>query len=137
MLLPAIGENYYFEVIVNEQRTYYGKHAEYRYTAASVGTGGVTYGSDHDCIDEEQVRSAFGKFKEWLRDGAKNNNYWHGLYAKKDFPETIAYCMPGEVVEPVARKAAIAPPGVVVEEGDGVFSIDGIRYDVASADYRF
>lgn len=128
--LPAIGENYYFEVIVNEQRTYYGKYAEYRYTAASVGTGGVTYGSDHDCIDEEQVRSAFGKFKEWLRDGAKNNNYWHGLYAKKDFPETIAYCMPGEVVEPVARKAAIAPPGVVVEEGDGVFSVDGIRYDV-------
>ena len=49
--VPAIGENYYFEVVVNGTRTYYGKYAEERYTDASVGTGGVVYGSNHDCID--------------------------------------------------------------------------------------
>jgi surface protein len=103
--IPVIGENYYFEVVVNNVRTYYGKYVGYRYTESSKGTGGIVYRSNHDCIDEEQVRSAFGKFKEWLRDGAKNNNYWHGLYVKKEFPETIAYCMPGEVIEPVIVKA--------------------------------
>jgi len=128
--IPAIGENYYFEVVVDDKRTYYGKYAQARYTASSVGTGGVTYASDHDSIDETQVRQAFGKFVEWLGKGAKNNNYWHGMYTKKDFPETIAYCMPGEVMEPGAGKAKAAPAGVVVEEGDGVFSLDGIRYDI-------
>ena len=128
--IPAIGENYYFEVVVNATRTYFGKYADYRYTDASVGTGGVVFGSDHDRIDEVWVRHAFGKFKDWLSRGARNNNYWHGLYVKKEFPETISYGMPGEVVEPAPRKAAVAPPGVVVEEGNGVFSVDGIRYEI-------
>ena len=128
--IPAIGENYFFEVRVNGERTYYGKYVEERYTDASVGTGGVVYGSDHDCIDENQVRKAFNNFKEWLTNGAKDNNYWHGLYVKKEFTETISYGMPGEVVEPAADKAIVSPPGVVVEEGDGVFSVDGIRYEI-------
>ena len=131
--IPAIGENYYFEVEVDGKRTYYGKYAEYRYTDASVGTGGVVFGSDHDHIDEDRVRCAFGDFKDWLSRGARNNNYWHGLYVKKEFPEAISYGMPGEVVEPTAPKAAVAPPGVVVEEGDGVFSLDGIRYEIYDA----
>ena len=115
--IPAIGENYYFEVVVNGKRTYYGKYADDRYTDSSIGTGGVVYKSNHESIGEEQVRHAFSYFKEWLTNGAKDNNYWHGLYAKKDFPETIAYCMPGEVIEPVIVTANGLTEGEEFTEG--------------------
>ena len=127
--IPVIGENYYFEVVVNGKHAYYGKYADDRYTDSSVGTGGVVYKSDHDSIGEEQVRRAFSGFKEWLTGGAEKNNYWHGIYKKTEFPEKIAYGMPGEeVVVPVAE--TVWKVGNIIEEGDGVFVFAGIRYEV-------
>jgi|GEM_PF-1520342 len=131
--ISAIGENYYFEVVVNSKHAYYGKYADDRYTDSSIGTGGVVYKSDHDSIGEEQVRRAFSNFKEWLTNGAEKNNYWHGIYKKTEFPEKIAYGMPGEeVVVPVAE--TVWKVGDVIEEGDGVFIYAGVRYEV-SKDY--
>ena len=127
--IPVIGENYYFEVVVNGKHAYYGKYADDRYTDSSVGTGGVVYKSNHDSIGEEQIRRAFGGFKEWLTAGAKENNYWHGIYKKTEFPEKIAYGMPGEeIVVPVAE--TVWKVGEVIEEGDGVFIFAGVRYEV-------
>ena len=133
--IPVIAENYYFEVVVNDKLAYYGKYADDRYTDSSVGTGGVVYKSDHESIGEEQVRQAFSRFKEWLTDGADKNNYWHGIYKKTEFPEKIAYGMPGEEgVAPVAE--TVWKVGEIIEEGDGVFMFDGIRYEVFK-DYVF
>ena len=127
--IPVIAENYYFEVVVNDKLAYYGKYADDRYTDSSVGTGGVVYRSNHDSIGDEQVRRAFSAFKEWLTDGADKNNYWHGIYKKSEFPEKIAYGLPGEEgVAPVAE--TVWKVGDVIEEGDGVFIFDGIRYKV-------
>ncbi len=133
--IPVIGENYYFEVVVNDKHSYYGKYADDRYTDSSIGTGGVVYKSNHESIGEEQVRLAFSRFKEWLTNGADKNNYWHGIYKKTEFPEKIAYGMPGEeVVAPVAE--TVWKVGEIIEEGDGVFMFDGIRYEVFK-DYVF
>ena len=127
--IPVIGENYYFEVVVNNKHSYYGKFADDRYTDSSIGTGGVVYKSNHESIGEEQVRLAFSRFKDWLTDGAEKNNYWHGIYKKTEFPEKIAYGMPGEeAVVPVAE--TVWKVGDVIEEGDGVFVFEGIRYKV-------
>ena len=127
--IPVIAENYYFEVVVNDKLAYYGKYADDRYTDSSVGTGGVVYRSNHDSIGDEQVRRAFSAFKEWLTDGADKNNYWHGIYKKSEFPEKIAYGLPGEEgVAPVAE--TVWKVGEIIEEGDGVFIFDGIRYKV-------
>lgn len=127
--IPVIAENYYFEVVVNDKLAYYGKYADDRYTDSSVGTGGVIYKSDHESIGDEQVRRAFSAFKEWLTDGADKNNYWHGIYKKSEFPEKIAYGLPGEEgVAPVAE--TVWKVGDVIEEGDGVFIYAGIRYEV-------
>ena len=127
--IPVIAENYYFEVVVNDKLAYYGKYADDRYTDSSVGTGGVVYRSDHESIGDEQVRRAFSAFKEWLTDGAKDNNYWHGIYKKTEFPEKIAYGMPGEeAVSPVAE--TVWKVGEIIEEGDGVFTFAGVRYEV-------
>ena len=127
--IPVIAENYYFEVVVNDKLAYYGKYADDRYTDSSVGTGGVVYRSNHDSIGDEQVRRAFSAFKEWLTEGADKNNYWHGIYKKSEFPEKIAYGLPGEEgVAPVAE--TVWKVGDVIEEGDGVFIFDGIRYEV-------
>lgn len=127
--IPVIAENYYFEVVVNDKLAYYGKYADDRYTDSSVGTGGVIYKSDHESIGDEQVRRAFSAFKEWLTDGADKNNYWHGIYKKSEFPEKIAYDLPGEeAAAPVAE--TVWKVGDVIEEGDGVFVFAGIRYEV-------
>lgn len=127
--IPVIAENYYFEVVVNDKLAYYGKYADDRYTDSSVGTGGVVYRSNHDSIGDEQVRRAFSAFKEWLTDGADKNNYWHGIYKKSEFPEKIAYGLPGEEgVAPVAE--TVWKVGEIIEEGDGVFIHAGIRYEV-------
>ncbi len=127
--IPVIAENYYFEVVVNDKLAYYGKYADDRYTDSSVGTGGVVYKSNHDSIGDEQVRRAFSAFKEWLTDGADKNNYWHGIYKKSEFPEKIAYGLPGEEgVAPVAE--TVWKVGEIIEEGDGVFIHAGIRYEV-------
>ena len=127
--IPVIAENYYFEVVVNDKLAYYGKYADDRYTDSSVGTGGVVYKSDHESIGDEQVRRAFNAFREWLTDGADKNNYWHGIYKKSEFPEKIAYGLPGEEgVAPVAE--TVWKVGEIIEEGDGVFIHAGIRYEV-------
>lgn len=134
--ISVMGENYYFEVVVNEKRSYYGKWAGYRYTKASdTMGGGVRISVTRTCIDETEVRSAFNQFKKWLSDGAKENCYWHGLYKKNEFPETIAYGMPGEenVTTPVEKTWNT---GEVIDEGDDIFTVDGIRYEVYD-DYEF
>ena len=134
--IEVMGENYYFEVVVNETRSYYGKYASYRYTEASnTMGGGVHLTVTRTCIDESEVRKAFSEFKEWLRDGAKENNYWHGLYKKNEFPEKIAYGMPGEenVTPPVEKTWNT---GEVIDEGDGIFTVDGIRYELYD-DYEY
>lgn len=128
--ISVMGENYYYEVVVNEKRSYYGKWAGYRYTKASdTMGGGVSITVTRTCIDEDEVRNAFSKFKEWLSDGAKKNCYWHGLYKKSEFPETIAYGMPGEenITPPVEKTWTT---GEVIDEGDGIFTVDGIRYEL-------
>ena len=133
--ISVMGENYY-EVVVNEKRSYYGKWAGYRYTKASdTMGGGVSITVTRTCIDEAEVRSAFNKFKEWLSDGAKENSYWHSLYKKNEFPETIVYGMPGEEnVTPPAEKTWNT--GEVIDEGDGIFTVDGIRYEMYD-DYEY
>lgn len=134
--INVMGENYYFEVVVNEKRSYYGKWAGYRYTKASdTMGGGVRITVTRTGIDEAEVRSAFNKFKNWLTDGAKDNNYWHGLYKKNEFPEEIAYGMPGEEnVTPPAEKTWTT--GEVIDEGDGRFTVNGIRYELYD-DYEY
>lgn len=130
--ISCMGENFYFEVVVNGKNAYYGKYADTRYTEKSVATGPTFLfnpKTDRTSIGEGQVRTAFMKFKEWLADGAEENNYWHGLYKKTEIPEKIAYGMPGEEnVVPVAETTW--KTGEVIEEGDGVFSFDGIRYEL-------
>ena len=134
--IDVMGENYYFEVVVNEKRAYYGKYADYRHTKASnTMGGGVRLVVDRTCISDEEVKRAFAKFKDWLYDGAKENNYWHGLYKKKEFPEKIAYGMPGEETAPAVAETTWKA-GEVIEEGDGVFTLDGIRYEVVK-DYEY
>lgn len=128
--ISCMGENFYFKIVVNDKRTYYGKYADYRYTENSVATGPTYLKPDRTSIGEEQVRHALLDFKEWLYNGAKGNSYWHGLYAKKDFPEKIAYGMPGEAIEHKPIDNTQVKPGVVIEEGDDIFSVDGIRYEI-------
>jgi hypothetical protein len=132
--ISVMAENFYFEVIVDEKRAYYAKTAGYRYTKASDTLGGgARLTVTRTCISDQEVRDALQKLKGWLYDGAKENNYWHGIYKKTEFPEKIAYGMPGEEsAVPVAE--TVWKVGDVIEEGDGVFVFDGIRYKV-SKDY--
>ena len=128
--ISVMGENFYFEVVVDEKRAYYAKTASYRYTKASdTMGGGARLTVTRTCISEKEVRDAFQKLKSWLYDGAKENNYWHGIYKKTEFPEKIVYGMPGEeAAAPVAE--TVWKAGDVIEEGDGVFVFAGIRYEV-------
>lgn len=128
--ISVMAENFYFEVIVDEKRAYYAKTAGYRYTKASDTLGGgARLTVTRTCISNKEVQEAFQKLKGWLYDGAKENNYWHGIYKKTEFPEKIAYGMPGEESAfPVAE--TVWKVGDVIEEGDGVFIFDGIRYEV-------
>lgn len=128
--ISVMAENFYFEVIVDEKRAYYAKTAGYRYTKASDTLGGgARLTVTRTCISNKEVQEAFQKLKGWLYDGAKENNYWHGIYKKTEFPERIAYGMPGEeAAAPVAE--TVWKVGDVIEEGDGVFIFDGIRYEV-------
>lgn len=128
--ISVMAENFYFEVIVDEKRAYYAKTAGYRYTKASDTLGGgARLTVTRTCISDKEVQEAFQKLKGWLYDGAKENNYWHGIYKKTEFPEKIAYGMPGEeAAVPVAE--TVWKVGDVIEEGDGVFIFDGIRYEV-------
>jgi len=128
--ISVMAENFYFEVIVDEKRAYYAKTAGYRYTKASDTLGGgARLTVTRTCISDKEVQEAFQKLKGWLYDGAKENNYWHGIYKKTEFPEKIAYGMPGEeAAAPVAE--TVWKVGDVIEEGDGVFIFDGIRYEV-------
>lgn len=128
--ISVMGENFYFEVVVDEKRAYYAKTADYRYTKASDTLGGgARLTVTRTCISDKEVRDAFRELKDWLEDGAKENNYWHGIYKKTEFPEKIVYGMPGEeVTAPVAE--TVWKAGDVIEEGDGVFIFAGIRYEV-------
>lgn len=128
--ISVMAENFYFEVIVDEKRAYYAKTAGYRYTKASDTLGGgARLTVTRTCISDKEVQDAFQKLKGWLYDGAKENNYWHGIYKKTEFPEKIAYGMPGEeAAAPVAE--TVWKVGDVIEEGDGVFVFAGIRYEV-------
>ena len=128
--IAVMAENFYFEVVVEDKRAYYAKTAGYRFTKESDTLGGgARLTVTRTCISENEVLDAFRKLKEWLRDGAKNNNYWHGIYKKTEFPEKIAYGMPGEeAVAPVTE--TVWKVGDVIDEGDGVFSYAGIRYEV-------
>lgn len=130
--IDVMGENFYFEVVVNDKQSYYGKYAGYRYTEKSVATG-PTYlfnpKTDRTSIGEKQVYEAFSAFKNWLSKGAKKNDFWHGLYKKTEFPETIAYGMPGEEnVAPVEEKTWST--GDIIDEGEGIFTTGGIRYEL-------
>ena len=128
--ISVMGENFYFEVVVNGKRAYYAKTASYRYTKASDTLGGgARLTVTRTCISEKEVREALQKLKGWLYDGAKENNYWHGIYKKTEFPEKIAYGMPGEEAV-VPATETVWKVGDVIEEGDGVFIFDGIRYEV-------
>lgn len=128
--ISVMGENFYFEVVVDEKRAYYAKTASYRYTKASNTLGGgARLTVTRTCISEKEVHDAFRKLKSWLEDGAKKNSYWHGIYKKTEFPEKIVYGMPGEeAAAPVAE--TVWKAGDVIEEGDGVFIFGGIRYEV-------
>lgn len=128
--ISVMGENFYFEVVVNGKRAYYAKTAGYRYTKASDTLGGgARLTVTRTCISEKEVRDALQKLKDWLYDGAKENNYWHGIYKKTESPERIAYGMPGEEAFPPAAET-VWKVGDVIEEGDGVFVFAGIRYKV-------
>ena len=128
--ISVMGENFYFEVVVADKHAYYAKTASYRYTKDSNTLGGgARVPVTRTCISEEEVRNAFKKLKDWLEAGAKENNYWHGIYKKTEFPEKIAYGLPGEeVVAPIAE--TVWKVGDVIEEGDGVFLFAGVRYEV-------
>ena len=128
--VTVMAENFYFEVVVDEKRAYYAKTAGYRYTKASDTLGGgARLTVTRTCISEKEVREALQKLKGWLYDGAKENNYWHGIYKKTEFPEKIAYGMPGEEAV-VPATETVWKVGDVIEEGDGVFVFAGIRYEV-------
>ena len=128
--VTVMAENFYFEVVVDEKRAYYAKTAGYRYTKASDTLGGgARLTVTRTCISEKEVREALQKLKGWLYDGAKENNYWHGIYKKTEFPEKIAYGMPGEEAV-VPATEPVWKVGDVIEEGDGVFVFAGIRYEV-------
>lgn len=128
--ISVMAENFYFEVVVDEKRAYYAKTAGYRYTKASDTLGGgARLTVTRTCISEKEVREALQKLKGWLYDGAKENNYWHGIYKKTEFPEKIAYGMPGEEAV-VPATETVWKVGDVIEEGDGVFVFAGIRYEV-------
>ena len=128
--ISVMGENFYFEVVVNGKRAYYAKTAGYRYTKASDTLGGgARLTVTRTCISDKEVRDALQKLKDWLYDGAKENNYWHGIYKKTEFPEKIAYGMPGEEAV-VPATETVWKVGDVIEEGDGVFVFAGIRYEV-------
>ena len=128
--ISVMGENFYFEVVVNGKRAYYAKTASYRYTKASDTLGGgARLTVTRTCISDKEVRDALQKLKDWLYDGAKENNYWHGIYKKTEFPEKIAYGMPGEEAV-VPATETVWKVGDVIEEGDGVFVFAGIRYEV-------
>lgn len=129
-IISVMGENFYFEVVVDEKRAYYAKTAGYRYTKASDTLGGgARLTVTRTCISDKEVRDALQKLKGWLYDGAKENNYWHGIYKKTEFPEKIAYGMPGEEAV-VPATETVWKVGDVIEEGDGVFVFAGIRYEV-------
>ena len=128
--ISVMAENFYFEVVVDEKRAYYAKTAGYRYTKDSDTLGGgVRLSVTRTCISEKEVRDALQKLKGWLYDGAKENNYWHGIYKKTEFPEKIAHGMPGEEAA-VPATETVWQVGDVIEEGDGVFVFAGIRYEV-------
>lgn len=128
--ISVMGENFYFEVVINGKRSHYAKTAGYRYTKASDTLGGgARLTVTRTCISDKEVRDALKKLKDWLNDGAKENNYWHGIYKKTEFPEKIAYGMPGEEAV-VPATETVWKVGDVIEEGDGVFVFAGIRYEV-------
>lgn len=134
--ITVMAENFYFEIVVNEKQAYYGKLANKRYIKESnTMGGGVTITVTRSSLTEDEVYSALSGYEAWLTDGAKDNNYWHGLYKKTEFPEKIVYGMPGEEnVAPVAE--ATWQNDDIIEEGEGIFSYGGIRYEVVK-DYEY
>ena len=134
--ITVMAENFYYEVVVNEKQAYYGKLANKRYIKESdTMGGGVTISVTRSSLTENEVYRALSEYKAWLSDGAKENNYWHGLYKKTEFPEKIVYGMPGEEnVAPVAE--ATWQNDDIIEEGEGIFSCGGIRYEVVK-DYKY
>lgn len=134
--ITVMGENFYFEILVNEKKAYYGKYAGYRYIKESdTMGGGVRITVTRTFISEAEVLHAIGEYISWLSNGAKENNYWHGLYKKNEFPEKITYGMPGEDNVTTVTEASWQS-GDIIEEGDGVFTYGGIRYEVIK-DYEY
>lgn len=128
--IEVMSENFYFEVVVNDKNAYYAKTAGYRYTKASnTMGGGVEMTVSRTSIMEQQVLEAFDQLKEWLSNGAKDNNFWHGLYKKTEFPEKISYGMPGEENVGHVEEKTWAD-GDVIDEGDDIFTFGGIRYQL-------
>ena len=131
--VDVMGEVFYFRILVNGKNLLLGQWANYRYTSGSKMGGGVRYDADRTAIGDEQVRSAYAGIYEWLAKGAKENNYWHSLYTPKNFPKEAVCGMPGESVTAAENGQQLWEPDRVYEEGDGVFSVNGLRYGLYSS----
>ena len=82
--VSVMGEDYFFEVLVNGKKSYIGKYGTYRYTEKSKMGGGVRYEVKRTRIDQETVLESFNSFKKWLLEGAKKHEDWHFLEKKSD-----------------------------------------------------
>ena len=126
--VDVMGEVFYFKIVVGGKSLLLGQWADYRYTEGSTMGGGVRYHVERTSIGDEQVRSAYASIVKWLKEGAKENNYWHTLYTPKDFPKEAVAGMPGESVPAAEDGQRLWEPGKVYDEGHGVFSVNGLRY---------
>ena len=79
-----MGEDYFFDVLVNGKKSYIGKYGIYRYTEKSEMGGGIRYEVERTRIDQETVLESFNSFKQWLLEGAKKHGDWDFLEKKSD-----------------------------------------------------
>lgn len=134
--ISVMGEVFYFKILVGGKSLLLGQWADYRYTDGSTMGGGVKCPVERTSIGDEQVRSAYSGLVNWLSEGAKENNYWHSLYMPKDFPKEAVVGMPGESAPALEDGQHLWEPGKIYEEGHGVFSVDGLRYQLTDSELK-
>ncbi len=92
--VSVMGEDFFFEVLVNGKKAFIGRDSGYRYTEHSTMGGGVKYHVERTRITQEEVISHFKAFKSWLQEGAKKDDGWHSFEKKSAVVHPIPNGLP-------------------------------------------
>lgn len=92
--VSVMGEDFFFEIVVNGKKSYIGRSSGYRYTEHSTMGGGIEYDVTRTRITEDIVLNHFNSYKSWLQKGAKKDDDWYALDKKSDFRGPIPAGLP-------------------------------------------